>query len=223
MPASKRQHSGAPASRATAEAATMTDATVNVRQPTHVMAPALDTCSYLLESLSPAFDPKRVLLRRTFFLDLEKTRYVSIGYYPAHNFEVLVELGGPRVAPILLAEHQVRFVGEHLHQLCAEMCNDRPYVRTNDDFKLTTATRSYRTARLSLGSNGITYRLQDLQYLSRIFFMIQNQQLYYIQAQSDVMNYAVLTTATTEFVLPPVNASTNILYPRLFEELKALM
>jgi hypothetical protein len=114
-------------------------------------------------------------------------------------------------------------MAEHLPQLCAAICNDRPYGRTNDDFKLTTTTRSYRKARLSLGSVGITYKLQELQFLSRIFFMIQNQQLIYMQAQSDVMNYAVLTTTKTEFVLPPVNANTNILYPRLFEELKALM
>ena len=41
------------------------------------------------------FDPNRVLLRRVFFLDHDKTRYISVGFYPARNYQPLVEIGSP--------------------------------------------------------------------------------------------------------------------------------
>jgi len=31
---------------------------------------------------NPAFDPKRVLLRRLFFINEDRTKYVSVGFYP---------------------------------------------------------------------------------------------------------------------------------------------
>ena len=34
-----------------------------------------------------------VLLRLVYFLNEERTRYVSVGFYPADNYQVLVELG----------------------------------------------------------------------------------------------------------------------------------
>jgi hypothetical protein len=44
--------------------------------------------------VSSLFDPQRVLLRRIFFIDSDRTRYVSVVYYPARNYDVLVEFGG---------------------------------------------------------------------------------------------------------------------------------
>ena len=52
------------------------------KQPT-VSAP--EPCG-IIEALNPAFDPSRVLLRRLFFLNAEKTKYVSIGFYPTRNY-----------------------------------------------------------------------------------------------------------------------------------------
>jgi hypothetical protein len=82
MPASKRQHSGATAAAA-ADAANANDTI----QPKRVSALTLDTCTYLLENISPPFYPQKVLLRRTFFIDPDKTIYVSVGYYPARNYD----------------------------------------------------------------------------------------------------------------------------------------
>jgi hypothetical protein len=209
MPASKRVV--APAARVTA---TPVAEAADANRPA---PPTVDMCNYSFDYI------ETVLLRRTFFVNPDRTRYFSVGYYPARHYDVFVEIGGNRLAPILLPQHHVRFMAEHLPLLCAAMCNNRPYVCTNDNFKLTTISLSYRIARLTLGSIGVNFKLQDMQYLSRIFFMIHNQQIIYMQALSDVMNYATLTAASTEFVLPPANSNANILYPRLFEELKALM
>ena len=42
---------------------------------------------------NPAFDPKRVLLRRLFFINDVRTKYVSVGFYPARNYLPLLEFG----------------------------------------------------------------------------------------------------------------------------------
>jgi len=33
-----------------------------------------------------AFDPKRVLPRRVFFINEDKTNYMSVGFYPARDY-----------------------------------------------------------------------------------------------------------------------------------------
>ena len=60
--------------------------------PKRVMAPELDTC----KSINSAFDPNRVLLRRVFFIGPEKTKYISIGFYPTRKYQPLVVIGVPR-------------------------------------------------------------------------------------------------------------------------------
>jgi len=54
-------------------------------------APELHTWAYI-EIVSPTFDPNRILLRRLSFLNHDKSKYVSVGFYPAHNYQPLVEL-----------------------------------------------------------------------------------------------------------------------------------
>ena len=49
-----------------------------------VKPPELDM--YLnTDCINPMFDPSRVLLRRVFFLDPEKTKYISVRFYPSRN------------------------------------------------------------------------------------------------------------------------------------------
>ena len=42
---------------------------------------------------NPAFDPKRVLLLRLFFISEDRTNYVSVGFYPARDYLPRVEFG----------------------------------------------------------------------------------------------------------------------------------
>jgi hypothetical protein len=44
----------------------------------------------------PAFDPDWLLLRRIFFIDGDKTKYVSVGFYTARAYQPLVEFGAVR-------------------------------------------------------------------------------------------------------------------------------
>jgi hypothetical protein len=62
-----------------------------------------------------------VLLRRVFFLNVEKSRYVSVGFYPAHDYLLFVEFGGSGFQPITLTEQRVTTLTEHLPKLFKAM------------------------------------------------------------------------------------------------------
>jgi len=67
-----------------------------------------DTTGSYAEVNSLLFDPNRILLRRVFFLDPDKTKYISLGLYPARNYQPLVEIGSTNVRPILLTDQHVK-------------------------------------------------------------------------------------------------------------------
>jgi hypothetical protein len=48
-------------------------------------------CTYWTNN--PAFDPQRILLRRLFFINEDRTKYVSVGFYPAPYYLPQVEFG----------------------------------------------------------------------------------------------------------------------------------
>ena len=66
-------------------------------------------------------------------------------------------------------------------------------------------------------------KLNDLRYLAYIFRMVENQRLKYTEVMPDVMNYVLATLNSTLSVDLPANASNNILYYQLYEELKTLL
>jgi hypothetical protein len=72
---------------------------------------------------SPAFDPNRVLLRR-FFIDEDKTRYVSVGFYPARDYRPLVEFGHvrrERPTILIVNDRHVKTLAEVLPRICESM------------------------------------------------------------------------------------------------------
>jgi hypothetical protein len=44
------------------------------------------------QPISPLFVPSMVLLQRIFFIDTDKTKYVTVGFYQARNYDVLWNL-----------------------------------------------------------------------------------------------------------------------------------
>ena len=89
-----------------------------------IKALEFNTCKYLIEAVSPEFDPKRVLLRRVFFIDEDETRYVSVGCYPTQNYQPRIEFGGPRMKPIILMDQHVATLAECLSSICEAMCDN---------------------------------------------------------------------------------------------------
>jgi len=72
----------------------------------------VDACIHLEGQL--LIDPNKVLLRRVFFLDPKKTKYISVGFYPARNYQLMVEIGCPKSIPIVLTNQHVKTLSEHL-------------------------------------------------------------------------------------------------------------
>ena len=70
---------------------------------------------------NPVFDPKRMLLRRLFFINEDRTKYVSVSFYPARDYLPLVEFrfsrrdGGTKT--LILCDEQVDAMAEALPML----------------------------------------------------------------------------------------------------------
>jgi len=91
-----------------------------------------DVCNYWPPN--PAFDPKRVLLGRMFFVNDDKTKYVSVGYYPARDYQPLVEFGAFRRGGskcLILADEQVAALAHCLPSIRDSMCvgGDRVVIK----------------------------------------------------------------------------------------------
>jgi hypothetical protein len=106
-------------------------------------------------SMICALDPNRALLRRAFFLNKERNKYISVAFYPQQGYSVLVELGTAKFAPLRLSERLFTKVTEHVPALIQAICADEYYVSDVDDnFKVVTGSSS-QTAKffLCLGKN----------------------------------------------------------------------
>jgi hypothetical protein len=103
-------------------------------------------CSYpIQEGISPAFDPNRALLRRVFFLNYNKNRYVSVAFYPSMGYMPMVEFGGSKIAPIRPSEQQLAVLVEHLPRECDALCATENHTSgIHDGFWIITTT--YRAA-----------------------------------------------------------------------------
>jgi hypothetical protein len=98
-----------------------------------------------------ALDPNRALLRRVFFLNEDRNKYISVAFYPQQGYSVLVDLGTAKSAPLRLSEHQFTKVTEHVPALTQAICADEYYVSdVVDNFKVVTGS-SYQTAKILLG------------------------------------------------------------------------
>ena len=179
-----------------------------------------------VKATSLLFDPNRVLLRRVFFLDPDKTRYISVGYYPSRNCQPLFEIGIPKQHPILLTDHHVSTLAEHLPAQVDALWRDEFYTVRDADSSMHSAT-TYKTAILTLdvkqNKKSVFLKLQELRYLSYIFPIVLNQLAEYTEVMGDVMNYVLSTINSTTYVAPPLPANKNILYYQLFDEIKTLL
>ena len=123
---------------------------------------------------------------------------------------------------IILDDRQVDKMAECLPKICESMCRNEQYKCNEGDFRLNT-TKSYRIARLYLGKQYIGLRLGDLQYLSRMFHVLQNQLKEYTLSLSDVLTYVTVALTSVNYVEPAPNASKHIVYSQLFDELKTAL
>jgi hypothetical protein len=147
---------------------------------------------------------------------MRTTANISVGFYPARDYQVFTEFGASKKRPILLPEQHVRTFAEHLPRLCDAVCREEQYSCVHGDFKLVTAG-SYRTAKLSLGKQSLFLHYNVLSYMVHMFHVIHNQQILYIRALADVLTYATAALSSTEYIEPATSANKAIHHPQLYE------
>jgi hypothetical protein len=114
-------------------------------------------------------------------------------------------------------------LADHLPRLCDALCANKHYTSGIRDDGFSIITNIFRTARMCLDHHThITYKLQDLRYLNYIMPIVVGQLARYTSAMTDVMTCALSAMASVDYIEPLSSYSKNILYPQLFEELKAL-
>jgi hypothetical protein len=127
--------------------------------------PEYATCTfYATEAFSPAFDPNRVLLRRVYFIDEQRAKYVSVGFYPARDYQPFVEFGHVsrnRPTILILNAGQVKALADILPQICASMCRCEKYEFGDGDFRLNTVAGGWLVARMTLNKRYISLKLNE--------------------------------------------------------------
>jgi len=80
---------------------------------------------------------------------------VSVGYYPARDYQPLAEFGGAKKLPLLLTVQQLQTLAENIAALCDALSRNEYYMK-GGDFRMNT-TGSYRVARVYLGKQYMTF------------------------------------------------------------------
>jgi len=96
-------------------------------------APELDTC---LDVVSTALaNPNRAILRRVFFIAEDKSKFVSVGFFPARGYQPLAEFGGAKKLPLLLNAPQLQTMADNIAALCNALATNEQFSTKDGDFK----------------------------------------------------------------------------------------
>jgi hypothetical protein len=133
--------------------------------PRRVRAPESDTS---LEAIATTLSiPIRALIRCVFFAAEDKSKYVSVAYYPARDYQPLAEFGGAKKLPLLLNVRELQTMADNSAALCDALGTNEYYMKKDGDFRMNT-TGSYRVARVYLGKQYITFTYEELRNLAYI-------------------------------------------------------
>ena len=169
-----------------------------------------------------------MLLRCLFFLNANKTKYVSVGFYPARDYLPLVEFGVIRCCrskAIILTDEQVYTLAQCLPTFANAMCKEGKEVETpvikceSGNFRLGMPKRRLGLTRLYTVSKYICLTSLDLHYLAHMFNILHQQMRDYVLSLPDLLPYVTTSLTSVVFVEPMPNASAHINYPHLYEEL----
>jgi len=128
------------------------------------------------------------MLRRVFFIAEDKSKFVSLGFYPACGYQRLAEFGGAKKFPLLLNAQQLQTMTDNIAALCNALSTNEHFSTKDGDFKMNT-TCSYRIARVYLNKQFLSFTYEELRNLAYIMYMIQNQMTFYTAAMTDVIAY----------------------------------
>jgi hypothetical protein len=92
---------------------------------------------------------------------------------------------------------QVQTVAVHLPVRCVATNNIRVESWSEKRWIYST-TKQYRTARLKHGDKYIVYRLHDLQNLLGILYLAHEQQKFFLEALTDILDYATIALTSCD-------------------------
>jgi hypothetical protein len=76
---------------------------------------------------------------------------------------------------------------------------------------------------MTLNKKYINLKLAELQHLSRMFHVVQNQLDAYTNAMPDVLSYVTAALSSSTYMEPAPTDSKHVVYPHLYEELKTVL
>jgi len=143
---------------------------VGLPDPTNVLAPPpeLNTCLDVVSKVLA--NPNRAMLRRVFFIAEDKSKFVSMAYFPARGYQPLAEFGGAKKLPLLLDAQQLQTMAENIAALCNALSTNEHFSKKDDDFKMNTIG-SYRIASVYLGKLYLSFTYEELRNLAYIMYM----------------------------------------------------
>ena len=103
---------------------------------------------------------------------------MSVGFYPARDYQPLVEFGAiwrGGSKSLILTDEQVTALADCLPAICDSMCvgGDRVNIKCESgNFRLHTPKR-HGSARLFVGTEYISLTQPDMDYLVRVFHILQ--------------------------------------------------
>jgi len=161
---------------------------VGLPDPTSVPAPQPKVDTYMDRVSTVLANPNRSMLRRVFFIAEDKSKFVSVAYFPDRGYQPLAEFGGAKKLPLLLDVQQLQILAENIAALCNALSANEHFSKKDGDFKMN-KTGSYRFARVYLGKQYLSFTYEELRNLAYIMYMIQNLLTFYTAAMTDVIAY----------------------------------
>jgi hypothetical protein len=166
-----------------------------------------------------AAPPEAGVLRRIYFLNKDRSRFISIGYYPDRNYKPYVEIGGVKCGVILSAYYFTSLVN-HLPKLAEHLSKDQAFRCDEETFHLRLldgkrcVTIQCDGLRISIGENYVNFLLSNSTVL---LYQLGR----YVFATSDVQSYAAKCTNNSSFVHPRDSVSQYVLYDAICDELNS--
>ena len=122
---------------------------------------------------------------------------------------------------LILTDEQVAMFSDYLPVIRDSMCvgENRVIIKCESGSFLLHTPRRYGSDRLFVGTEYVSLTQSDMDYLVRVFHIIQQQLRYYIMALPVVLSFMSSSLTSTSYIEPAPNASKNIDYPPLYEEL----
>ena len=147
---------------------------------------------------------------------------MSVGFYPARDYQPLVDFGAIRRGgskSIVLKDEHVNTLADCLPKMRVSICNGGTGAGCVCAAFRLLLPKNFGSARLYFCKQYISLTIPDIKYRARMFHIVQQQLRDYTTALPDVLSYVTSSVTSVTYVEHVPNASDLIDYRHLFEEI----